>query len=97
MLKKILGSAVTAMLVSAPIAASAAAPVRPAASLVSASTSVAQTGVRSGIRQGVAKKGGSAADGDNTGAYVLGAIGLGLAIWGIIEITSDDDKDVSPD
>lgn len=27
------------------------------------------------------------------GLYLLGAIGLGLLIWGVIELTEDDDED----
>ena len=30
------------------------------------------------------------------GVYILGAIALGLIIWGIIEITNDDDGPDSP-
>ena len=31
-----------------------------------------------------------------TTAWVLAAIGLGLVIWGIIELADDDDKPASP-
>lgn len=30
------------------------------------------------------------------GIYVIGAIAVGLAVWGIIELTSDDDDPDSP-
>lgn len=31
-----------------------------------------------------------------TTAWILAAIGLGLIVWGIIELTSDDDGPTSP-
>jgi hypothetical protein len=34
--------------------------------------------------------------GAGAGAYVIGAIVAGLAIWGIVEIASDDDEPDSP-
>jgi len=47
-----------------------------------------------------ASRAGAEMDGEGrlvgTTAWILGAIALGLIIWGIIELTSDDDAPDSP-
>jgi hypothetical protein len=90
--KKILGAAVTALLVSAPVAATAAQTVRPMTSLVSAQGK----GIQSGLRTGVAKKGQSAADGTGTALAVGGVILFGGGLYLLLKDDDDDDL-VSPD
>ena len=89
--KKILGAAVTALLVSAPVAATAAQPVRPATALVSSQGK----GIKSGIRSGSAKKGESALAGG--GAIVAGAAIILLVGGAVLIADDDDDEVVSPD
>ena len=47
-------------------------------------------------RSGAPTTGASELNTSGPGIYILGAIALGLIIWGIIEITSDDDGPDSP-
>lgn len=47
-------------------------------------------------RAGAPANGASELNASGPGIYILGAIGLGLIIWGIIELTEDDDGPDSP-
>ena len=46
-------------------------------------------------RAGADMTGQSNLDRRGYGIYILGAVALGLIIWGIIELTSDDDDSIS--
>ncbi|MGZ8359391.1 MAG: hypothetical protein ACXWUX_02620 [Allosphingosinicella sp.] len=73
-----------------------------AASLITASTAAsAQVGAPQAVeRTGAATTGASQLDDDDDGGitiWIIGAVVLGLLIWGIIELTEDDDEDpISP-
>ncbi|HEV2817187.1 MAG TPA: hypothetical protein VGW40_08205 [Allosphingosinicella sp.] len=75
-----------------------------AASLISASSAaVAQSAQPLSLanspaiqRAAAANAGESNLDRRGIGIYIIGAIALGLIIWGIIELTSDDDGPESP-
>lgn len=75
-----------------------------AASLISASSAaVAQSAQPLSLanspamhRAGAARAGESDLDRRGIGIYIVGAIALGLIIWGIIEITKDDNGPSSP-
>jgi hypothetical protein len=83
--KKILGAAVSAMLVAAPVAATAAQPVRPAAALVSGNAK----GIQSGIRASGVKKGDSSAiAGLGLVFFVVGFAGF---IFAISKVVGDGD------
>jgi hypothetical protein len=84
--KKVLGAAVSAMLVSAPVAATAAQPVRPSASLVSSQSQ----GVKSGIRTSSVKKGENSALGG--AGLIFFIIGGAAFIYGLSEVLGDDDN-----
>ncbi len=65
-------------------------------SLASASTVVhAQSVASPSVAQATVERAGANADGASeltgTTGWILGAIALGLVIWGIIELTDDDD------
>ena len=48
-------------------------------------------------RVGAQTSGANALDDRNgIGIYIIGAVVLGLIVWGIIELTSDDEDSVSP-
>ncbi|MGZ8282213.1 MAG: hypothetical protein ACXWUN_04580 [Allosphingosinicella sp.] len=68
-----------------------------AASLITASTAAsAQVGAPQAVeRTGAATTGASQLDDDDDGGitiWIIGAVVLGLLIWGIIELTEDDDE-----
>jgi len=49
------------------------------------------------MRAGVDAQGANALDSRNgIGIYLVGAVILGLIVWGIIELTKDDEDSVSP-
>jgi len=68
-----------------------------AASLLTASSvAIAQSEAPGAVaieRAGAVVDGESELRGRGAGIYIIGAIALGLIIWGIIELTSDDDDD----
>jgi len=72
-----------------------------ALSLITASSAaVAQSAQPSSLAQSSAARAGagtsdqSGLDNHGAGIYIVGAVVLALLIWGIIELTSDDDDDV---
>ena len=68
-----------------------------AISLITASSAaVAQTAAPASVpaaRAGVTTEGSSELDRRGAGIYIIGAIALGLIIWGVIELTGDDDSE----
>jgi len=70
--------------------------------LTASSAAVAQTAqplslANAPVRAGAVTSDASALDSRNgIGIYVIGAVVLGLVIWGIIELTSGDDGPSSP-
>jgi hypothetical protein len=76
------------------LAASAAAMamlIAPVAAQASAASSLSVAGaLPEAARAGSSLQGESDLEGLGTGAYIIGAIVIGLAIWGIIELTDDD-------
>lgn len=63
-----------------------------AASLLTASSvAIAQSEPVAIERAGAPVGSANELEGLGAGAYVLGAIALGLIVWGIIELTSDDE------
>ena len=49
------------------------------------------------MRAGAGAQSASELDGRNgIGIYLIGAVVLGLIIWGVIELTKDDEESVSP-
>ena len=85
MLSKKLAAIVAASL----ITASSAAVAQSAQPLSLANSPVAQ-------RAAAGTAGASDLDRRGYGIYIIGAIALGLIIWGIIELTSDDNDSESP-
>ena len=68
-----------------------------AISMVTASSAaIAQSTAPASVpaaRAGVTTEGSSELDGRGAGIYIIGAVVLGLIIWGVIELTSDDDSE----
>lgn len=75
-----------------------------AISMLTASTAaVAQSAQSLSVAGSPAARAGADAQGANAldsrngiGIYLIGAVVLGLIIWGIIELTKDDEESVSP-
>jgi hypothetical protein len=81
MLSRTLGA-----LAAASLLAGSAAAARPAAPLSLAGSPAA-------LRAGADLEDSGALDRRGVGIYIIGAVALGLIIWGIIELTSDDEED----
>ncbi len=79
-IRKLAASAAAIAMLVAPIAAQAS-----SAQSLSVAAAVPQ-----GARTGASLDSESNLEGLGTGAYIIGAIVLGLAIWGIVELTDDN-------
>lgn len=67
--------------------------------LTASSAAVAQTAAPLSLASAPALSGGASSELDSRngfGIYIIGAVVLGLIVWGVIELTKDDEGPTSP-